>query len=309
MGQCAAKGALRGGKGEGGFGGSRCFQDDIREAAEEEEARIYAGRDLVLRETSRALRTIVATEAPRGRRSWGARHEEAWGRGALVVEGLSEEEGEEVYYPARVIYRRMDRVPAYRYGEEEEEEEGEEEEDGENPCDRDYQTQYRYCDQNNQFTVKEVVKKPGCETFEIDFGDGLLTSKRNLLRRGRRDVVGRGGAGRGVGRGGVGRGTMPGGGGRMRTITRIGSFKRSVRKVSVGGAPRTKDDIVEPGRRVVRGAGGARPGRPLGPTVPQPRGSRAPRGRGAQPTRARAKGSPSNVIGLRIRLQNHCVYI
>ena len=86
----------------------------------------------------------------------------------------------------------------------------------------------------------------------------------------------------------------------MRTVTRVGSFKRSVRRVSAGGAARTKDDIVEPSRRVVRGAGGARPargakpGRALGPTVPPPRGSRAPGARGAQSTRARAKGSPSN---------------
>ena len=35
-----------------------------------------------------------------------------------------------------------------------------------------YDTGYKYCDRNNQFLVQNVVKKPGCETFEIDFGSG-----------------------------------------------------------------------------------------------------------------------------------------
>ena len=41
----------------------------------------------------------------------------------------------------------------------------------ENVCDTDYETEYSYIDNNDQFQVQNVVKKPGCETFDIDFGD------------------------------------------------------------------------------------------------------------------------------------------
>ena len=41
----------------------------------------------------------------------------------------------------------------------------------ENVCDTDYETEYSYIDSNDQFQVQNVVKKPGCETFDIDFGD------------------------------------------------------------------------------------------------------------------------------------------
>ena len=156
--------------------------------------------------------------------------------------------------------RKMDRVPAYRYGSQEDEEEDEEDDEGENPCDLDYQTAYRYCDRNNQFLVKEVVKKPGCETFEIDFGDGLVSKARkpSQLRRGGR---GRGLIRRGGGSGGeAGRrgssqrlntSSQPRGRGRgiqVRGIQRVSSFKRkhSFRKVSSGSlvpASKTKDDL------------------------------------------------------------------
>ena len=38
-------------------------------------------------------------------------------------------------------------------------------------CDKDCDAVYSYSDRNNKFLVQNVVKKPGCETFEIDFGD------------------------------------------------------------------------------------------------------------------------------------------
>ena len=63
----------------------------------------------------------------------------------------------------------------------------------ENICDSDYQTDYRYCDKNEQFHVQNVVKKPGCETFDIDFGDNLgvagakkkpeLTVRKSAVKR------------------------------------------------------------------------------------------------------------------------------
>ena len=264
-----------------------CGQDDIREEEEEEEEEIYAGRDLVLAQTSRALQTIVSAERSRRRRerakgrgrgklSWVHRREswilgsqDAWipgDREAWTAVCTEEQpEGDLFIRPnSSLIYpkRRMDRVPAYRYGsqEDEEEDEEEEEDEGENPCDLDYQTAYRYCDRNNQFLVKEVVKKPGCETFEIDFGDGLVSKARkpSQLRRGGR---GRGLIRRGGGSGGeAGRrgssqrlntSSQPRGRGRgiqVRGIQRVSSFKRkhSFRKVSSGSlvpASKTKDDL------------------------------------------------------------------
>ena len=47
-------------------------------------------------------------------------------------------------------------------------------------------TGYRYCDRNNQFLVQNVVKKPGCETFEIDFGNsggGVIGKKPELSKK------------------------------------------------------------------------------------------------------------------------------
>ena len=41
----------------------------------------------------------------------------------------------------------------------------------ENVCDKDYDTVYSYSDRNDKFLVQNVVKKPGCETFDIDFGN------------------------------------------------------------------------------------------------------------------------------------------
>ena len=44
----------------------------------------------------------------------------------------------------------------------------------ENVCDTHYETGYRYCDDGDEvLNVQNVVKKPGCETFDIDFGDTL----------------------------------------------------------------------------------------------------------------------------------------
>ena len=40
-----------------------------------------------------------------------------------------------------------------------------------NECDKDCDAVYSYSDRNNKFLVQNVVKKPGCETFEIDFGN------------------------------------------------------------------------------------------------------------------------------------------
>ena len=48
----------------------------------------------------------------------------------------------------------------------------------ENVCDNNYETDYEYKD---QFHVQNVVKKPGCETFDIDFGEnkrGFSAAKR-----------------------------------------------------------------------------------------------------------------------------------
>ena len=45
---------------------------------------------------------------------------------------------------------------------------------------------YKYCDRNNQFLVQNVVKKPGCETFEIDFGNsggGVIGKKPELSKK------------------------------------------------------------------------------------------------------------------------------
>ena len=262
-----------------------CGGDDIREEEEEEEG-IYAGRDLVLSQTSRALQTIVSAERSRRRRerakgklSWVHRRDswilgqsqDAWVPGdrdgwtALCTEEQPFicPNSNSLIYPKR----RMDRVPAYRYGsqedEDEDEEEEEEEEEGENPCDLDYQTAYRYCDRNNQFLVKEVVKKPGCETFEIDFGDGLVSKARkpSQLRRGGRGrgLIRRGGGGSGgeVGRRGssqrLNASSQPRGRGRgiqVRGIQRVSSFKRkhSFRKISSSGnlvpaVSKTKDDL------------------------------------------------------------------
>ena len=39
----------------------------------------------------------------------------------------------------------------------------------ENICDNNYETEYRYEDKNDKFNVQNIVKKPGCETFDIDF--------------------------------------------------------------------------------------------------------------------------------------------
>ena len=50
-------------------------------------------------------------------------------------------------------------------------------------CDNDYETDYKYCDKNNQFLVQNVVKKPGCETFEIDFGEVQQAKKPPLLSK------------------------------------------------------------------------------------------------------------------------------
>ena len=47
-------------------------------------------------------------------------------------------------------------------------------------------TGYKYCDRNNQFLVQNVVKKPGCETFEIDFGNsggGVIGKKPELSKK------------------------------------------------------------------------------------------------------------------------------
>ena len=293
MGQCVASGrqgkafALTGGQpGRPGSVGMDCesrsySQDDIREEEEEEEEEeIYAGRDLVLAQTSRALQTIVSAERSRRRReraklswverrqSWILRSQDAWIPGDREAwTAVCSEDQSEVFIqqPKSSLIDtkgRMDRVPAYRYGSQEDEEEDEDDEDdeGENPCDLDYQTAYRYCDRNNQFLVKEVVKKPGCETFEIDFGDGLVSKARkpSQLRRGGR---GRGLIRRGGGSGGeAGRrgssqrlntSSQPRGRGRgiqVRGIQRVSSFKRkhSFRKVSSGSlvpASKTKDDL------------------------------------------------------------------
>ena len=291
MGQCVASGrqgkalALTGGQpGRPGSVGMDCesrsySQDDIRE--EEEEEGIYAGRDLVLAQTSRALQTIVSAERSRKRReraklswverrqSWILRSQDAWIPGDREAwTAVCSEDQSEVFIqqPKSSLIDtkgRMDRVPAYRYGSQEDEEEDEDDEDdeGENPCDLNYQTAYRYCDRNNQFLVKEVVKKPGCETFEIDFGDGLVSKARkpSQLRRG----AGRGGRGlirrgRGGGGGDVGgrstSSTQSRGRGRgiqVRGIQRVSSFKRkhSFRKISssnvvpTAAAAKTKDDL------------------------------------------------------------------
>ena len=254
-----------------------CGQDDIREEEEEEEGGIYAGRDLVLAQTSRALQTIVSAERSRRRRerakgklswvhrrdSWILGSQDAWipgDREAWTAVCMEEQPEGDLFSGLIYPKRRMDRVPAYRYGSQEDEEEDEEDDEGENPCDLDYQTAYRYCDRNNQFLVKEVVKKPGCETFEIDFGDGLVSKARkpSQLRRGGR---GRGLIRRGGGSGGeAGRrgssqrlntSSQPRGRGRgiqVRGIQRVSSFKRkhSFRKVSSGSlvpASKTKDDL------------------------------------------------------------------
>ena len=293
MGQCAARGPGESGRGEEGAAagdtmGVQTVPSDIMEEEEEKgEESIYAGRDLVLRQTSRALQSIVSTRgrgweqgAGGSRRSWrkvqgggrksweqGAggskRRRQRWGVEAfqpIMVEEGEEElylqqkelywpqeelyQGDELYLPGGVVYR-MDRVPAYRYGEDEEELS----DPHENPCDLDYQTQYRYADTNNQFLVKEVVKKPGCETFEIDFGDGLVTPKPAVLGR-------RGGRGRGRGgRGGRGSGLTVGKV-QARSLQRVSSFKRkvSLRKGSVAG--KSKDDISGPGRQAGAGVTG-----------------------------------------------------
>ena len=264
-----------------------CGEDDIREEEEEEEG-IYAGRDLVLAQTSRALQTIVSAERSRRRRerrakgggkgklSWVHRREswilgsqDAWVPGDreawTAVCAEEQPEGDLFICPNSSLKRRMDRKPAYRYGSQEDEEEDEEdEEEGENPCDLDYQTAYRYCDRNNQFLVKEVVKKPGCETFEIDFGDGLVSKARkpSQLRRGGggrgRGLIRRGGGGSGAeaGRRGSSQRLNPssqqrgrGRGIQVRGIQRVSSFKRkhSFRKISSGSlvlpASKTKDDL------------------------------------------------------------------
>ena len=278
-------------------------QDDIR-GEEEEEEEIYAGRDLVLAQTSRALQTIVSAERARRRRerakergklswvqrrdSWILGSQDVWipgDREAWTAVCTEEKPGEFIYPNNSLIYpkRKMDRVPAYRYGSQEDEEEDEdfdEEEEGENPCDLDYQTAYRYCDRNNQFLVKEVVKKPGCETFEIDFGDGLVSKARkpSQLRRGggRGGLIRRGGGSGGevAGRRGSSSqrlntsSSQPRGGGRgiqVRGIQRVSSFKRkhSFRKISSGSlvpaASKTKDDL--PGSiTATRRPGQLRPG-------------------------------------------------
>ena len=278
-------------------------QDDIRgeeeqEEQEEEEEEIYAGRDLVLAQTSRALQTIVSAERARRRRerakergklswvqrrdSWILGSQDVWipgDREAWTAVCTEEKPNNSLIYPKR----KMDRVPAYRYGSQEDEEEDEdfdEEEEGENPCDLDYQTAYRYCDRNNQFLVKEVVKKPGCETFEIDFGDGLVSKARkpSQLRRGggRGGLIRRGGGSGGevAGRRGSSSqrlntsSSQPRGGGRgiqVRGIQRVSSFKRkhSFRKISSGSlvpaASKTKDDL--PGSiTATRRPGQLRPG-------------------------------------------------
>ena len=281
-------------------------QDDIR-GEEEEEEEIYAGRDLVLAQTSRALQTIVSAERARRRRerakergrrklswvqrrdSWILGSQDVWipgDREAWTAVCTEEKPGEFIYPNNSLIYpkRKMDRVPAYRYGSQEDEEEDEDfdddEEEGENPCDLDYQTAYRYCDRNNQFLVKEVVKKPGCETFEIDFGDGLVSKARkpSQLRRGggRGGLIRRGGGSGGevAGRRGSSSqrlntsSSQPRGGGRgiqVRGIQRVSSFKRkhSFRKISSGSlvpaASKTKDDL--PGSiTATRRPGQLRPG-------------------------------------------------
>ena len=310
MGQCVASGrqgkalALTGGQpGRPGSVGMDCesrsySQDDIREEEEEEE--IYAGRDLVLAQTSRALQTIVSAERSRRRReraklswverrqSWILRSQDAWIPGDREAwTAVCSEDQSEVFIqqPKSSLIDtkgRMDRVPAYRYGSQEDEEEDEDDEDdeGENPCDLDYQTAYRYCDRNNQFLVKEVVKKPGCETFEIDFGDGLVSKARkpSQLRRGggRGGLIRRGGGSGGevAGRRGSSSqrlntsSSQPRGGGRgiqVRGIQRVSSFKRkhSFRKISSGSlvpaASKTKDDL--PGSiTATRRPGQLRPG-------------------------------------------------
>ena len=61
----------------------------------------------------------------------------------------------------------------------------------ENTCDKDYDTVYSYSDRNDKFLVQNVVKKPGCETFDIDFGDQKSSAgpkKRPEL--GRKSVAG-----------------------------------------------------------------------------------------------------------------------
>ena len=50
------------------------------------------------------------------------------------------------------------------------------------------ETGYRYCDSNDTFSVQNVVKKPGCETFDIDFGErpgqhSAVKRKPELTRR------------------------------------------------------------------------------------------------------------------------------
>jgi hypothetical protein len=310
MGQCAARGGKarrRGREGQEGQEG----QDDIRELGEsdeaEEEEGLYAGRDLVLQQTSRALRSIVRSG---GRREW--RRERGGGR---ERDGGREEEGgrgrerrrtwgspspwRDVAWPGaggpvmdwtegeQELEEGMDRVPAYSYGAKG----GQRDEAvGENPCDVDYQTHYRYTDRNNQFLVKEVVKKPGCETFEIDFGDGLVTKKPSLpsrpggARGGRR---GRGGgeAGRRAANGlSVVGSRLPGKG-----VQRVSRFKRKLsgaRQASSCPGGRTKDDIGPRRAAGLSGLGGAvassaaqsvsRRQRP----VPRGRGGRQPRGRG-----------------------------
>ena len=44
---------------------------------------------------------------------------------------------------------------------------------------------YKYSDRNNQFLVQNVVKKPGCETFQIDFGNsgGVVGKKPELSKK------------------------------------------------------------------------------------------------------------------------------
>ena len=43
---------------------------------------------------------------------------------------------------------------------------------------------YKYCDKNHEFSVQNVVKKAGCETFEIDFGiSGGVTGKKPELTK------------------------------------------------------------------------------------------------------------------------------
>ena len=62
---------------------------------------------------------------------------------------------------------------------------------GESDCDKDCDAFYSYSDKNDKFFVQNVVKKPGCETFEIDFGDQKSSAgpkKRPEL--GRKSVAG-----------------------------------------------------------------------------------------------------------------------